>query len=373
MKILYIIESLASGGKERRLVSLVKGLLKTKKVEIELIILSQDIHYKEIYDLNLKIHFLKRNFKKDVRILNKFNNILKTFEPEVVHCWDNIAAFHFGPICKLKRISFINSMISTAPPANLVKPLSMRYLLTAISYPFSTIILSNSKAGLDSFRVPQKKGRYIHNGFNFDRLNIKLAKNEVRKKFNITSDFVVGMTAAFHNRKDYNTFVKAGNLILQNRKDVIFIAIGDGSNLDNVKKLVDDKFKDNFKFVGRQKDVESIVNVFDIGLLLTNVNSHGEGISNSIMEYMALSKPVIATNGGGTNEIVVDNKTGFLVSQQNEREVADKITYLLENQEKSKQMGKEGSVRIQNHFSIDGMINKTLELYKNLVKEEEIG
>ncbi|WP_117882525.1 glycosyltransferase [Aureibaculum luteum] len=368
MKILYIIESLASGGKERRLVSLIKGLLKTNEVEIELIILSKDVHYKEIYDLELNIHFLKRNFKKDVKILHKFNSILNSFKPEVVHCWDNITAFHFGPICKIRRIPFINSMISTAPPANLVKPLSMRYLLTAISYPFSSVILSNSKAGLDSFRVPKKKGRYIHNGFNFDRLTIKLNKDEVRKKFNIKSEYVVGMTAAFHNRKDYITFVKAGNLILEKRKDVIFIAIGDGPDLDKVKKLVDKKFKDNFLFVGRQKDVESIVNIFDIGLLLTNVNSHGEGISNSIMEYMALSKPVIATRGGGTNEIVLDNETGFLVNQQNKTEVADKITYLLENSKISKQMGEKGGVRIENHFTIDGMIEKTLELYKNVVK-----
>ncbi|MDY7394088.1 glycosyltransferase [Aureibaculum sp. 2210JD6-5] len=370
MKILYIIESLASGGKERRLVSLIKGLLEKKKVEIELIILSQDVHYKEIYDLDLKIHFLKRNLKRDIKILHKFNNILKTFKPEVVHCWDNIAAFHFGPICKLKRIPFINSMISTAPPANLVKPYSMRYLLTAISYPFSTIILSNSKAGLDSFRVPQKKGRYIYNGFNFDRLIIKLTKDEVREKFNITSAYIVGMTAAFHDRKDYITFVEAGNLILKKRKDVTFVAIGDGPDLDNIKKLTNNEFKDNFRFVGRQKDVESVVNIFDIGLLLTNVNSHGEGISNSIMEYMALSKPVIATIGGGTNEIVIDNETGFLVSQRNKIEVVNKINYLLKNPKVSKQMGENGSMRIENHFTIDGMIEKTLELYKNNVKEE---
>ena len=362
MKILYVIESLTSGGKERRLVSLIKELLRRDIEAIEIIILSDDIHYKEIYEFDIKIHAFERNIKKDIRILAKFNKVLKKFNPDVVHCWDNIAAFHFGPICKIRKIPFINSMISTAPPK--LSLFSKRYFFYVISYPFSDVILTNSNAGLYSYRVPKNKGKYIYNGFDFNRANVKNNKDNIRAKFTIETKYVVGMTGGFYDRKDYPTFVKAAEIVLSNRNDVTFIGIGGGPDLDTIKNSVAQKHKSKFRFTGKQDDVESIVNIFDIGVLATFT----EGISNAIMEYMILEKPVIATDGGGTNELVIDNVNGFLVEQGNAKEIAKKIEFLLENPGTSLIMGKKGKERIKNNFSIDKMINQTIQLYKDNIK-----
>lgn len=358
MKILFVIESFTSGGKERRLLSLIKGMLLTDTINIEIIILSEDIHYKEIYDLDINIHFLKRSAKKDLGIFNKFSKILKKFKPDVVHCWDNVAALHFGPICNWYKVPFINSMITTAPPV--VPKLSKEYLIHAVSFPFSDILLANSKAGLKSYSVSKDKGRYIYNGIDSSRKKNQIAKHIIRNNFNITTDFVVGMTGAFYDRKDYETFVKAGALVLNKRKDVTFLAIGGGPNLEKIKNLVSDAHASNFRFVGKQQDVDSIVNIFTIGVLST----YTEGISNAIMEYMAFSKPVIATDGGGTSELVLDNETGFLVNAQDEKQLAEKIEYLLENPDRATQMGKNGMQRIEEHFTIKKMTERTIELYK---------
>ena len=71
--------------------------------------------------------------------------------------------------------------------------------------------------------------------------------------------------------------------------------------------------------LGIRSGIESLISAMDICVLSTFT----EGISNSILEYMALEKPVIATAGGGTNEIVIDNKTGFLIKQSNPEELAE--------------------------------------------------
>lgn len=363
MKILYIIESLRSGGKERRLISLIKKILIYENVQIQIIILSKEIHYKEIFDFNIEIHFLKRNFKKDIKIFSKFNNILKDFKPNIVHCWDNIAAIHFSPICKFKKIPFINSMISTAPHRDLIKPYSKRYLSTAISYPFSTKILANCKAGLESFRVPVEKGVCIYNGFDMDRIKNIVDKKIILEKFNIKTKHIIGMTASFSDKKDYNTFVRAGEKLLKKRKDITFLAIGGGSNLLKVKGSIAKNNLNYFRFVGKQDDVESIVNTFDIGVLATFT----EGISNAIMEYMVFEKPVVATDGGGTNELIIDNENGFLIEQQNIEQLADKIIFLLENPKIATEMGEKGKERIENNFSIDKMIAHFFQLYKDEV------
>ncbi len=362
MRILYIIESLGSGGKERRMISLIKELLKKERFEIELLLLSEDIHYKEIHELGLTIHSLPRNIKKDFSLLSKFNKLLKAFKPDIVHCWDTIASIHFAPVCKIKGIPFVNAMISTAPP--ILSRRSLRYIYNAVSYPFSDIILTNSKAGLASFRVPKNKGRFIHNGFDFERVHVKSSKESIRKKFGIDTEKVVGMVASFTQGKDYETFVKAGENILEHRNDVTFLAIGGGPKFEEIKNSVHKKNKAHFKFSGRQEDVESIVNIFDIGVLAT----YTEGISNAIMEYMIFEKPVVATDGGGTNEIVIDKKTGFLVRQRDVAQLTEKIKYLLENTEEASAMGKMGKERIEKYFSIDRMVAETLKLYKSCLK-----
>lgn len=364
MKILYVIESLRSGGKERRLVSLIKNLINNNyKIEIQILILSKEVHYQEIFDFDVKVHFLKRNIKKDFKVLFKFNKILKDFQPDIVHCWDNIAAIHFGPICKFKNIPFINSMISTAPPNTLVKLYSKRYLTTAVSYPFSTIVLTNCKAGLESFRVPLNKGVCIYNGFDLDRIENIADKRTVLERFNIKTKYVVGMTASFTERKDYNTYVKAGEKLLKRRKDITFIAIGDGPNLSKVKNSIDSDNLEYFRFVGRQNDVESIANVCDTGVLISNHKTHGEGISNALMEFMILEKPVIASNGGGTKELIIDNETGFLIEERNIDQLVEKIDHLLSNPKEAKEMGVKGKERIENEFSIHKMVKDTFKLY----------
>ena len=361
MRILFVIDSLGSGGKERRLVSLIEGFSVFEDIEMELVVLSEKIHYKKILGSNITIHKLKRNIKKDIKIISKFSHILKMFKPDIVHCWDNIASIHFAPLCKMKKITFINSMVTAAPP--LLSIFSKRYIANALSYPFSTVVLSNSKAGLVSFRVPSSKGYYIHNGFDFNRIKIQKTEEEVRKKFNIKTKYIVGMTASFSDKKDHETFVKAGTLVLEKNRDVTFIAIGEGVNLEAVKNSVDKDMIENFKFVGVQSDVESIVNILDIGVLAT----YTEGISNAIMEHMAFGKPVIATDGGGTNELIIDNTTGFLIQKKNNQELAEKIEFLLSNPVIAKAMGKRGRERIEKFFSIDRMINETYQLYKKFI------
>ena len=71
--------------------------------------------------------------------------------------------------------------------------------------------------------------------------------------------------------------------------------------------------KEKFIFTGRQSNVESIINCFDVAVLATII----VGISNAAMEYMPLEKPVIVTEGGGTSELVKDEVTGYLVREGN--------------------------------------------------------
>ena len=187
----------------------------------------------------------------------------------------------------------------------------------------------------------------------------------VRNKFNIKAKHVVLMVGAFRLRKDYDTYVEAAMAICAERDDVEFLAVGEGENLERISKKVE-AFSDKIKLVGAQQDVESIINISDICVLCSNSAEHGEGISNSILEYMALAKPVIASISGGTQEIVDDNKTGYIINPGSPQELIEKLKLLLDNSELRKKMGAAGLERIKKDFEINIMIDKYISVYKEL-------
>ncbi len=108
--------------------------------------------------------------------------------------------------------------------------------------------------------------------------------------------------------------------------------------------------------------------IFDIGVLSTNAKVHAEGISNAIMEYMVMEKPVIATDSGGNRELIDNGRTGYLVPPFSSRDMVDKMVKLLNNKELRLSMGHQGKRRVIEEFSTEKMIGQYFELYQSLIK-----
>jgi glycosyltransferase involved in cell wall biosynthesis len=369
MKILFYINGLSSGGKERRLVELMKGLKTFPEIEFELVTMSRNIDFKEVYDMNIKIHYLIRRSKKDLSVFKKFYRLCKEIRPDIIHCWDSMTAVYAVFVCKMLHIKLVNGMVVNTPVKQNI--FDKHWLRARLSFPFSDIIVGNSKAGLKAYKAPQNKSLCIYNGFNFKRLT-GTKSSLFKEGMNFKPGFVVTMVGNFSERKDYNTYISASKLLCDKRKDIIFFAIGDGENFMNISNNIERKYQERIKLMGKREDVESIIKMSDICVLVTNTKIHGEGISNSILEYMAFGKPVIATEGGGTSELVVDGVTGFLIKYAGIQELTDKINVLVDDRSLRLQMGEAGRERINNYFSIERMVNKYVSVYHRLYDNRDI-
>lgn len=368
MKIVIVIDNLIKGGKERRLIELLNGFTSTYPIEIKVILLKGKIDYPEIFQMpHVEVHILERKIKKDPRIFFRIYKICSEFKPDIIHSWGSMPSVYALPIAKLCKIKFINAMISNA----VCEKGSKSWVRAKITFPFSDVIVSNSNAGLIAHNAPLKKSKVIHNGFNFNRVANLETEDIIRKKFSISTPYVVGMVGAFHDRKDYTTLIEASKIIIKNRDDVTFLLVGSGPNLERSKQLVDTSLENQIIFLGQQDDVESIINVFNVGVLTTNDLVHKEGVSNSILEYMALRKPVVATDGGGTNEILIEKETGFIVNPGDIDQLADKIKHLIDNPDIAKRMGEKGRIRVVEEFGIEKMVKSTYELYLDLLSKKE--
>lgn len=371
MKILFFIDCLSAGGKERRLVELMKKLKLKQDVQFELIVMRKDIDYHEVFDLHIKIHYLIRSTKKDLTIFNKLYKICKKYAPDIIHCWDGMTAIYCVPITKLLNIKMVNGMVVDTPVNRNVR--NKNWLRARLTFPFSNVIIGNSKAGLEAYKAPAKKSICIYNGVDLDRFKQVKSPSAIRKEiFGDENDdfFVVGMVAAFENRKDYNTVIKSTIPLFSKNDRIRFIFVGNGTNFSEIKNSVKPLLSDKIFFLGKRSDVESVINIFNVGVLLTNSKVHGEGISNSIIEYMALGKPVIATLGGGTNEIVINNQNGYLIDKYSEEQLIEKIEILLKNNSLIDEFGEKGKKMVHDKFDINIMTNHYIDVYSKLLKKK---
>lgn len=360
MKILFFINGIYLGGKERRLVELMKEIKLREQFSFELIVMNPEINYQEIFDLKIKIHYLIRKTKKDLSVFRKFYKVSKEFKPDIIHCWDSMTAIYAIPSCKLLKIKLMNGMVVDSPSRRNI--FNKNWLRAKLTFPFSDIIIGNSKAGLLAYQTPQRKSFVVYNGYNFNRNENLLEEKIIREQLSIYTKYIIGMVATFSEFKDYKTYYRAACIVSGKRNDVTFLAIGNNTDSITSKELVDDSFRKHFRFLGKKSGVESFINTIDIGVLAT----FSEGISNSILEYMAMGKAVIATSGGGTNEIVEDNETGFLTKTSDAEDLANKMEILLNNHELRNEMGQKGKKKIQGSFSINAMINTYVSFYENL-------
>ena len=366
IKVLLLIDRLGAGGKERQLIELLKGLERRREVECRLAVLANQqtqllhSHFPDLHKLDTPIYYLDRRSAKDISAFGRLYRLCRDFQPDILHSWELMCSVYALPLAKLLGIRFINHTIQNAPAR--IGFLSRVWLRSRLTFPFSDVVLANSRAGLKAYRAPARKSAYIHNGFDLERIQQLQDPQTLRRELGITTSRVVGMVGKFISKKDYPTFIRAGILLLQQYNDLTLIAVGDGPRLAECRKMIPPAQREYFKFTGNRQEVESIVNLFDVGVLATFT----EGISNSIMEYMALGKPVVATAGGGTGEIVLDGQTGFLVKASDPAALAAKIGYLLDHPGKSQAMGQAGRERLIGEFNLQAMTHKFTELYQQL-------
>lgn len=369
IKILFFISCLGSGGRGRRFLELLEYLKKKGGYELFVILNHDIIHYKYFYKLNIPFTVLDKGlFSKSPTVIYRFFKYCKSFNPDIIHTWGRKQTLFSLMASLILRIPLINSQIASAPPN--INNWSITNIIDRLNFSCSRIVLSNSKAGLDAYGVKGSKYRVIYNGINLKRFDNLPQVKDVKEHYKIKTPYSVIMAANIKPQKGSDLFVRMAKNILKNRRDTTFLLVGSIFNQTYYKKIKDIASNDqNIIFTGYVENVEELVNACEIGVLLSNKSLHGEGIPNTVLEYMALRKPVIATDAGGTKELIVNNKNGFLITDQNINKVAKIIHNLLDDSNLRKDIGDEGRKTIESSFTIKKMGENFEDLYNEVIKK----
>ena len=115
--------------------------------------------------------------------------------------------------------------------------------------------------------------------------------------------------------------------------------------------------------LGRRSDMPEVLSAFDVFVL----PSQSEGMSNAILEAMAMELPVVATSVGGAPEQIEEGKSGFLVGYPDSHAMAVQLARLLGDEPLRSRIGAAARERVVERYSATGMVRQIEDLYATLL------
>lgn len=212
-----------------------------------------------------------------------------------------------------------------------------------------------------------KKSRVqvIHNGIPYGEF---LAESRHPKaKVGLPEDqLIIGMVGRVNPHKGQAFFVEMAQQIAKKYSKVHFILVGDPFSgyepiLEDLKKQIQDKkLEDRVSYLGYRTDVPDLMRAMDIFVLPSIFQ---DPFPTVVLEAMASALPVVATNSGGSTEMVVDGETGFLIPVGNVDFGVEKIEKLIVDPELRVKFGKAGRARVLGEYSTKAFEDKIKSLY----------
>ena len=153
--------------------------------------------------------------------------------------------------------------------------------------------------------------------------------------------------------------------VLEKMPNTHFYWAGDGPLRERVLSELDQY--DNFHWLGNLQypdKVREYLSEIDVYTLITGMDL----ASLTLKEAQLMKKPVVATNVGGNQEMMIDGKTGFLVQQGNHEQLIDKLSLLLEDKELAKKMGNEGRKFIEDTFNWELVTKNFIKIMESYLK-----
>jgi glycosyltransferase involved in cell wall biosynthesis len=291
---------------------------------------------------------------------------LKQVEADIVHFEDVKAAYHNSLAAMIARTRIVCHIRSANPRLDLRQKLC---LLPVHQF----IFVSKESRQSFAMSLPDSKTHVIYDAVEVPTENSSDSAAAVRRELGVPHGCVlVGMVARVAPVKDYFTLADAAVQVLARHPDTRFLIVGDNSleelnrnHYDEVlNKLNKLGIADSFIFTGHRDDVPRLIAAMDQFVLST----HREGFPLSILEAMAMGKPVVATAVGGIPEIVTQGVTGYLHQHGNSQELADALLRLMDNPEEARRMGASAREHVLQNYSRQKFTDEIAKTYLDVMR-----
>lgn len=357
MKILYVITGLGLGGAEKVVCNLADQMV-NKGHTVKIAYLTGNTLVKPSSNDIEIIYLGLNNFKSLIKASVKYQKFLNAFHPDVVHAH----MVHANIFARLNRLTQrVPKLICTAHNSNEGGKIRM------LAYKYTTLLSDiNTNVSEEASKALINKGAFtkenlitVYNGIDLKKFNIdKIKNNFVYLDQNLINCISIGR---FNEQKDYPNLLNAIALLDKKLEiPVKFQIVGDGKLRPELESLINKlHLNPEIELLGNRKDIPQLLNNSKFFIL----SSKHEGLPTVVIEAMACGCFVIATDCGGTAEIMGD--TGILVPPQDSQALAAAIQKaLLLSDDEIAENNKKARKRIEDLFSLEKSVEKWLEIYE---------
>lgn len=302
---------------------------------------------------------------KNIKAYKFLNALHREFEFELVY--SNTLAVIIGALwAKRKHVPHIWHIHEILPgPAPLVRLLSkMLDSTTPNPIVVSEAVFNHWKTKL-KLAVP----KVIHNGIPYDKY-LEEYPNAKRQLECPVDMLVITMIGRINPGKGQLFFLELARQIAKSYPHCYFLLVGDPfPGYEHIQKEIRVKtreygLEENVKDLGFRTDIPIILASSDIFVLPSILP---DSFPTVILEAMAAGKPVVASRSGGANEMVLDGKTGFLISIGDVQKGVESLSHLIENESLRMEMGKAGRARVLKEYSLRAFEEKIrIHLWQHL-------
>jgi len=353
--VMIMVDGMPAGGTERQIVELLKGLREAEEFTTALGVLqkggAREAEALSLADIEIPI---RQSGKYDFSLAFSLIKHIRHHYIDIIHTFGCVSDFSGLVAGKICGIPVINGSIRSARPR-----LNQRDRFSRLWMRYADAVVANSVAGLRAFGVEDLlHARVIYNGMDLNRFEGVVPERH--------GDTCLCMVGNFTAKKDQQALIRALPLIKKKWPQTRLLLVGRGEGVEPCRRLAGELgVGGDVLFFTDTNHPEPIIAGSCIGILLS---PNGEGLSNVILEYMALGKPVIATGSGGSPELVESGVNGLLVQSHEVHTIFGAVDSLLSDPQRMDVMGKAGRWKIEKTFSASIMVENYRQLYDLLLR-----
>lgn len=381
--VLLFIDSFAQGGTERQVVQLARLLLESGRYRVHLASLSGEgvlraeaerLGFTDIPEFPLT-SFYDRNMLTQLR---RCAALLGEREIDIVETHDfytNI--FGMTAAALARRPGSVR--IASRRETDGTKTRKQKWVQQR-AFALADSIVANAEAVRQELirdGVPAAKIRTIYNGMDTARVAPRpdLKRADALALLGLPPEqsgavrrFVSIVANMRHAKKDQATFLRAARRVADEVPEAAFVLAGEGELRESLVNMAAELgLGSRAFFTGRCAHVPELLALSEVCVLSS---SGTEGFSNSIIEYMAAARPVVATDIGGAREAIVEGETGYVVRPGDDAALAERIVSLLRDAERARRMGERGLQVVKEKFSCAAQVENVENLYDELLAKK---
>lgn len=324
----------------------------------------------------LKLPVLIRNatFPLKVASIYRIKTLIKRMEPDILHAHYVTNYGLFGALCNFNPfvITAWGSDVLIVPESRLISAIK-RYIATYTLKKADSVTCDaeHMKETMKRLGVPEEKIKLIYFGIDTRKFSPGQKSEKLKVRLGVYNSPTIITLRNLRPVYDVESLVKSVPLVLKEIPESKFIIAGKGPEEERLKELAKSLgVSDSVKFIGfiPNDELPEYLNSMDV---YVSTSLSDAGIAASTAEAMSCGLPVIVTDVADNKEWVEDGITGFVVPTKDPKLLAEKIIYLLQNENVRKKFGKISRKIIEERNNYHKEMGKMEKIYKELVRRRK--